>query len=139
MEEMRTTARINPREYARLLATALPTPIETEEQNEQALAVISKLMEKGGENLTAEEGCLLKLLAILVEEFEERAYPLDEGTPRDMLLFMMKQHNLRQKDLVPVFGSRSAVSAVVNGKRGITKVQARRLAERFHTSADLFI
>jgi len=51
----------------------------------------------------------------------------------------MEQNNLRQKDLVPVFGSRSTVSAVVNGKRGITKVQARKLAERFHASADLFI
>jgi HTH-type transcriptional regulator/antitoxin HigA len=136
---MSATARINPRKYAKLLAAVLPAPIETEEQNEQALAVISKLIEKGGENLTAEESSLLGLLAVLVADFEERAYPLDEGSPRDTLLFFMEQHNLRQKDLVPVFGSRSTVSAVVNGKRGITKVQAKRLAERFHTSADLFI
>lgn len=136
---MSATARINPRKYAKLLAAVLPAPIETEEQNEQALAVISKLIEKGQENLTAEESSLLGLLAVLVADFEERAYPLDEGSPRDTLLFFMEQHNLRQKDLVPVFGSRSTVSAVVNGKRGITKVQARRLAERFHTSADLFI
>jgi HTH-type transcriptional regulator/antitoxin HigA len=135
---MSATARINPRKYAELLAAVLPAPIETEEQNEQALAVISKLIEKGQENLTAEESSLLGLLAVLVADFEERAYPLDEGSPRDTLLFFMEQHNLRQKDLVPVFGSRSTVSAVVNGKRGITKVQARRLAERFHTSADLF-
>lgn len=136
---MSTIARINPQRYAKLLSTVLPTAIETEEENEQALAIISKLMAKGEENLTSEEGCLLKLLAILVEDFEQRAYPMDEGTPRDMLLFFMEQHNLRQKDLVPILGSRSTVSAVVNGKRSISKAQAKRLAERFHCPTDLFI
>jgi HTH-type transcriptional regulator/antitoxin HigA len=139
MEEMRATARVNPRRYARLLATILPAPIETEEENERAIAVIGKLMDKGQDNLTPEESNLLGLLAVLVQDFEDRYYPMETPAPREMLLFFMEQNNLRQKDLVHVFGSRSTVSAVVNGKRGITKAQARRLAERFHTSADLFI
>lgn len=136
---MTATLRVDPRRYGRLLAAVLPAPIETEEENEKALAIISKLVEKGEENLTAEESSLLGLLAVLVADFEEKAYPLDEGTPRDTLLFLMEQKNLRQKDLVPVFGSRSTVSAVVNGKRDISKSQARKLGEFFDLSADVFL
>ncbi len=46
---------------------------------------------------------------------------------------------LKQADLVPVLGSRAQVSAVVNGTRGISKAQAKKLAEFFHTSTDRFI
>ena len=37
------------------------------------------------------------------------------------------------------FGSKGRVSEVVNGKREISKEQARKLADFFHVSADLFI
>jgi hypothetical protein len=39
--------------------------------------------------------------------------------------------------LIPVLGSSSVASAVFNGKRAISKTQARKLAEFFHVSADL--
>lgn len=136
---MTPIARVNPTKYARLLARVRPAPITSEEENERAIEAISKLIRKGEENRTPEEEVLLSLLVLLVQDFEERHYRMDEPSPREMLLFCMEQHNLRQKDLVPLLGSRSTVSAVVNGKRGISKTQAKRLAERFHCPADLFI
>jgi HTH-type transcriptional regulator / antitoxin HigA len=92
-----------------------------------------------GDNLTAEEERLLKMLVVLVESFEDRTLPMKDASPRDMLLLYMDQHKLRQADLVSVFGSRSVVSNVVNGKRSISKAQAKKRAEKFHTSADVFI
>ena len=136
---MSTTALINARNYARLLSATQPMAIETDEQHERALAAISGLLRKGEQNLAAEELCLLKLLAILVEDFEKREYPMEEASPRDVLLFFMDQLHLRQRDLLPVFGSRSLVSEVVNGKRGISKSQAKKLANLFHVSTELFI
>jgi HTH-type transcriptional regulator/antitoxin HigA len=38
-----------------------------------------------------------------------------------------------------VIGSRSQVSDLVSGKRGISKAQAKKLAEFFHVSIELFI
>jgi antitoxin component HigA of HigAB toxin-antitoxin module len=43
------------------------------------------------------------------------------------------------KDLWPVIGSQSRVSAILAGKRAISKDQARKLAEFFGAGADLFI
>jgi len=48
--------------YGRLLAQAAPRAIRTEEENDRALAIVEKLMEKGELNLTPEEDALLELL-----------------------------------------------------------------------------
>jgi HTH-type transcriptional regulator/antitoxin HigA len=56
-----------------------------------------------------------------------------------MLQYLMEQRGLKQADLVPVIGSRAQVSDIVNGKRGISKAQAKKLAAFFHTSVELFI
>jgi len=50
-----------------------------------------------------------------------------------------RANRLKQSDLLPVFGSKSRVSEVVNGKRNISKVQAKKLADFFPVSAGLFI
>jgi HTH-type transcriptional regulator/antitoxin HigA len=39
----------------------------------------------------------------------------------------------------PLFGSKGVASEVLNGKRSISKAQAKKLAAFFHVSADLFI
>ncbi|HYJ85246.1 MAG TPA: hypothetical protein VEW46_04260 [Pyrinomonadaceae bacterium] len=61
--------------YKRLLSKTMPVVIETAEENERMLAVVEKLMEKG-ENLTPEEEKLLRLFAMLIEDFEKQHYHL---------------------------------------------------------------
>jgi HTH-type transcriptional regulator/antitoxin HigA len=51
----------------------------------------------------------------------------------------MEDRGIRQRDLIPAFGSSSVVSDVLNGKRSISKARARKLAEYFHVPASLFI
>jgi HTH-type transcriptional regulator/antitoxin HigA len=50
----------------------------------------------------------------------------------------MDQHDLKQKDLVDVFGTPSIVSEVMSGKRELNKEHIKRLSERFHVSPELF-
>jgi hypothetical protein len=81
MERMnRAVRKIDPTRYRRLLSRAMPVVIETEEENERMLAVVEKLMEKG-EAISPEEEKLLKLLARLIEDFEEQYYHPREATP----------------------------------------------------------
>jgi len=51
----------------------------------------------------------------------------------------MDESSLRQRDLLDIFGTRSIVSEVSSGKRGITRAQARALAARFKVSPAAFI
>jgi antitoxin component HigA of HigAB toxin-antitoxin module len=41
--------------------------------------------------------------------------------------------------LLDIFGSRSRVSDAVNGKRAISKEQAKRLSERFKLRVEAFL
>jgi HTH-type transcriptional regulator/antitoxin HigA len=52
---------------------------------------------------------------------------------------MMEARNLTQKDMWKVFGSKGVASQVFDGKRAISRTQAKKLAEFFHVGVELFI
>jgi HTH-type transcriptional regulator / antitoxin HigA len=137
----RTSAarKLNPQRYARLLAKQLPTVIRTEEENEEMLAAIWELMKKGEDKLSAEELALLELMSVLVERFEEEHYQIPDSPPHQILQHLMESRNAKQADLVPILGGRGRVSELVNGKRAISKAQAKALADFFHVSVELFL
>jgi HTH-type transcriptional regulator/antitoxin HigA len=56
-----------------------------------------------------------------------------------MLVYLMEQGSLKRADLLPILKSRGYVSDVINGKRAISKVHAKQLAEFFKVSANVFI
>jgi HTH-type transcriptional regulator / antitoxin HigA len=130
--------RINKRKYGALLANALPAVIKTEVENERMLALAEQLIDKGA-NRTPEEDQLFELVTRLIEDFEEEHYPIPDAPPHRILRFLMEQNDLRQSDLLPIFGSRGYVSDVVNGKRAISKTHAKALGKMFHVSPDVFI
>ena len=134
----RAVRKIDPTRYRRLLSRAMPVLIESEEENERMLAVVEKLMDKG-ENLSPEEEKLLKLFARLIEDFEKRYYHAKEAEPIEVLQHLMEARGVKQTHLWELFGSKGVASEVLSGKRGISKTQARALANYFHVSADLFI
>ena len=131
--------RVDPKKYGRLLSRTLPMVIETEEENERMLAAVERLMAKGEKNLTPEESHLFKLMVHLIEDFEEREYSIPNTRPHEILQHLLAARDLRQSDLLPIFGSRGYISDVVNGKRGISKVHAKELGQFFHVSPELFL
>jgi HTH-type transcriptional regulator/antitoxin HigA len=135
METM-STATSRP-EYADLLARALPSVIHSERENERYLAMLEELDEKG--KLSAAERRLADLLTLLIEDFEEKAYTLKAAKPIKMLIELMEANDLKQKDLVDVFGTPSIVSEVLNGKRGLTIEHIKKLSRRFRVSAEIFL
>jgi HTH-type transcriptional regulator / antitoxin HigA len=135
METM-STATSRP-QYADLLARALPSVIHSEKENERYLAMLEELDEKG--KLSAAEQRLAELLTLLIEDFEEKAYTLKAAKPIDILIELMEANDLKQKDLVDVFGTPSIVSEVLNGKRGLTIEHIKKLSRRFRLSPEVFL
>ena len=99
-------------------------------------AVLENLLRQ--KKRTAEEKRLAELLTLLIEEFEEKEYALPAGDPIDMLRHLMDSNNLRQVDLLDVFGTASVVSEVLKGKRELSKAHITRLSARFHLSPAVF-
>ncbi len=131
------TRTFNRESYGKLLAEYQPKTIATEEENEQAIAHAVELEHRP--NTTPEEEILLELLVTLIEKFEEIHYPIPQGTPHSMLLHLMEARNLKPEALVEVIGSREDVFEIVNGKRSISKTQAKAIAEFFQVDTSLFI
>jgi HTH-type transcriptional regulator/antitoxin HigA len=127
--------------YGILLTTYQPQVIESEAVYEGTLQALEALMAKG-EALTPEEEAILSLMATLIEQYENQqleTLEMNAVSPQDMLLHLMMVRDLKQADLVSVIGSKGIVSEIVNGKRAISKTQAKNLAEFFHVSPALFI
>ena len=124
--------------YAELLTRTLPRVIKSEKENEACIDELERL-DTLGRPMTAAEKLYVELMTVLVQRFEQEHYPLEHASPLDALKSLMEERNLRQADLLPVFGSRSVASDVLNGKRSISKAHARGLAEFFHVSPSLFI
>lgn len=133
----RVTA-IDTKRYARLLSRILPRVLQTAEQHARMLSEAERLMTKEADR-TPEEDALLNLMIVLIENFEERRYPIPKTDPREMLKHLMEERGLEQRDLWQVLGSKSRVSEILSGKRSISKDQARKLSAYFRVPVELFI
>jgi HTH-type transcriptional regulator / antitoxin HigA len=132
-----TTIELNEKAYRQLLGRTLPHVIRTDDEYERLTNELVRLDER--ENPSPEEKELAELLSLLIDEYEERRYPIRKATPQHTLHHLMEARQLTQKDLWKVFGSKGITSEVFHGKRSISKAQARKLAEFFHVNVELFI
>lgn len=123
--------------YGQLLRRTLPHVIRTEDEYKRLATELLSLDER--EHPTPEEQELAELLTILIDDYEERRFPIRKASPRQTLLHLMEARNLSQKDLWNVLGSKGVTSEIVHGKRSMSKAQAKRLAAFFRVSAELFI
>jgi HTH-type transcriptional regulator / antitoxin HigA len=81
----------------------------------------------------------IELLTLLVERYEQEHYPIPAADPVSVVRLLIEKQNLTQRDLIPQFGSESAVSMFMTGQRNLTIEQVRKLSIRFKLPADLFI
>jgi HTH-type transcriptional regulator / antitoxin HigA len=139
MEVMTATPAINPQKYTRLANKILVKAIETETECDRMIAAVERLIDKGEENLSPEEGALLETMAILIQAYDDRHHPRRDTSPHGMLTYLLQTSGRTRQDLLPIFGTRGRISEVLNGKRAISKEQAKKLAALFKVSADLFI
>lgn len=138
METMITKgSRLNVPRYGELLLRFTPKVIETKRENRLAIQALRELM--AIENRSPEEDALLNLLGTLIDQFERKEYPTRRSEPRETLAWLIEENGMKPAELAEVMGGRSRVSEVLSGKRKITKEQAKRLAERFRVSVELFI
>jgi HTH-type transcriptional regulator/antitoxin HigA len=91
------------------------------------------------ENPSRDEVEAIELLTLLVERYEQEHYAVPAADPASVVRFLIEQQNLTQRDLVPQFGSESAVSMFLAGHRNLTIEQVRKLSTRFKLPADVFI
>lgn len=81
----------------------------------------------------------LRAQAALVEAYENERVPVRAVDPVEAIKFRMDQMGLAPADLVPIIGSRSKVSEVLNRKRRLSLGMIRRLHRELDIPADILI
>ena len=125
-------------EYKQLIAEVPPKVIHSEKENRYYLGKIEE-MNARWDDLTKAERDLYETLAVLIEDFEKKAYPTRAASPIEAIKELMAANGLKQKDLVGVFETASVASEVLKGKRSLTTEHVRRLGKRFKVSPALFL
>ena len=128
---------IDPKEYARLIVASLPIPPRSGADNERLIEILSSLDER--EDLTPEEEAFTELLAIVIEDFEDKHYQLPAVSPNKALKALMDDRGLRHKDVWPIVGNKGLTTEILNGHRKISAALAKRLAAEFEVPVELFI
>ena len=114
------------------------TSVRSESDYQKANETIEILLDEIGDDENHPLADVLDLLAEQVAAYEESRFNISSASPKDVLRFLMEQHNLKQDDLLDC-APQGRISDILNGRRAISKEIAKKLAYRFHVHADLFL
>lgn len=120
-----------------MIAHGAPRTIHNDKELEEYTKNLFSLTAK--ENPSTDEIEAISLLTLLIEHYEKEHYSIPAADPVSVVRLLMEHQELTQRDLIPQFGTESAVSMFMNGHREITIDQVRALSTRFNLPADVFI
>jgi HTH-type transcriptional regulator/antitoxin HigA len=112
--------------------------IHDETDYRRAQAIANALLETIGDDEDHPLAEVLDYLSGKIETYEEKHFPIPEAEPKEVLRLLMEQHRLKQEDLTDC-APQSRISEILAGRRGISKETAKKLAQRFHVEASLFL
>ena len=111
-------------------------PIKTEKDYRTALKRLEEIFDS---KLGTPESDELEILGLMVDNYENKHYPIEAPDPIEAIKIRMEELKLKQVDLIPEIGGKSRVSEILNRKRRLTVEMIRRLAYRLDLSASLLI
>lgn len=111
--------------------------IRSEAELNEAAELLDALLSR---ELTQDERDYLDVLTELVHHYESAHIEIPKSTPAELVALMADQHGLTQAELAERLGvSEALVSAIINGKREISRSMLHKFADVFHVSPATFL
>lgn len=129
---------MQPRFRARKKEAMQIKPIRTPRDYAQALREIESDWETSFRD-GSPEGERYEVLLTLVEAYETEHFPIPDPDPIEAIKIRMEDKGLVQKDLLPIFGTRSRVYEVLNKVRGLSVDHIRELNKRLEIPAEILL
>ncbi|MDY7004403.1 MAG: transcriptional regulator [Cyanobacteriota bacterium] len=123
--------------YIELITTFPPRPITNEAELIATQNRINSILDKG--SLTKDDRDYLKVLGMLVYEYEEKYEPIPTIRGVELLKALLEESQLYPQDLIPILGNESIVLEVLNGNYKLSENQIQELGKFFLMSPSLFI
>jgi HTH-type transcriptional regulator / antitoxin HigA len=111
-------------------------PIKTEADYRAALKRLEEIFDAKPDTHESDE---LEILGLMVDDYENKHYPIEAPDPIEAIKIRMEEMNLKQVDLIPEIGGKSRVSEILNRKRRLTVDMIRKLGNRLNLSYNLLI
>ena len=111
-------------------------PIKTEKDYEKALERLEIIFDADS---NSKEGDEAEILSMLIENYENKHYPIESPDPIEAIKIRMEEMNLKQKDLVGIIGGKSSVSEILNKKKKLTVEMIRELESVLKISASVLV
>jgi HTH-type transcriptional regulator/antitoxin HigA len=124
--------------WSHLQALAPVLVIRTEEQYDQALETLHRLLDTVGDDETHPLYDLLDTLSILIQAYEESAMSAGDVSGIDVLKLLMDEHQLMAADL-PELGTPAEVTDLLAGRGSLSVPQIQALANRFGVVPATFV
>lgn len=101
-------------------------PIKTEEDYYSALSRLEVIFDAP---INSPEGDEADILSLLIENYEDKYYPIEAPDPIEAIKIRMEELDFKQKDLVGIIGGKSRVSEILNRKKKLTVEMIRKLTD----------
>ena len=125
-----TTGIKNPSKYYIELINAFPPrPITNEAELIATQTQINSILDQ--KQLNQDDRDYLKVLGMLVYEYEEKHEPIPEIRGVELLKAVSEEFGLKHKDLINIFNNEFVILDILQGKNQLTKEQERQLKECF--------
>jgi HTH-type transcriptional regulator / antitoxin HigA len=111
-------------------------PIKTEKDYDKTLKRLELIFDASP---NSKEGDEAEILSLLIDNYENKYYPIESPDPIEAIKIRMEEMNLKQKDLVGVIGGKSRVSEILNKKKRLTVEMIRELERILHISASVLV
>ncbi len=105
------------------------TVLQNKKEYDAAYARLEELSQNPPE-IKSDDGRELMLLGYLIDQYEEKEFPIKYPQPIDAIKARMEDLGLKINDLLDVFGDRGTASKVLNKQRGLSLSMIRTLADR---------
>ena len=120
------------------LVRRFPSPIRSEQELDGAIAVINALIDK--DTLSQDEDDYLDVLGDLVRKYETEHHPNLPVSDADMLRHLIEARGTTQAQVSAETGiAESTISAILSGKRGMSRKHIEALARYFKVKPAVFI
>ena len=116
-----------------------PHLLRNDMEYEAAVAEVESLLERDDLAPGTPDYDRLEFLSVLVEEYEEKEFPIEPSSPQAIVDFMLEQKGLTRADIADIMGGKSRVSEFFSDKRDLSINQVRALREVLGIPADLLI
>ena len=111
--------------------------IYTENEYNQVVETIDRLLDIIQENESHPLYNLLDMLTVLVEDYEKKHYPIPDVMGVDILKYFMDEHQLTLSSF-PEIGNEGVISNLLTGKQEFNVDNIRYLSSRFGVSPATF-